>query len=306
MKKATMKDIAKLANVSVATVSYVLNNATNQTIPEHTRSLILNIAKELNYIPNLAARSLINKKSGLIGILINKEDNQPYWKSLSYSSFVNRLENQLTKAGYHTLLISLDSTNPSLDVIVERKLDAVFLIDVKDELFYNISTKFTEGIPLILLDSLIDDKLFNYIIYDYETAIAEALKSIDGSTMLVIEDFCNKALVKEIQLLSGLPAEHIFIAKNMKELEHFAQTSTFDNIVVINEFISNYLYQTNKFKQIVTICSCYCPEILPSTMDKISFEADRSVVAFQLMEKLITDHSYKPFESNKFLIKVVK
>lgn len=57
MKKATMKDIARQANVSVATVSYVLNNVKNQTIPDPTRQIILQIARELNYVPNLAARS---------------------------------------------------------------------------------------------------------------------------------------------------------------------------------------------------------------------------------------------------------
>lgn len=59
-EKATMKDIARQANVSVATVSYVLNNVKNQTIPDPTRQSILQIARELNYVPNLAARSWSN------------------------------------------------------------------------------------------------------------------------------------------------------------------------------------------------------------------------------------------------------
>ncbi|GAV10816.1 LacI family DNA-binding transcriptional regulator [Paenibacillus sp. NAIST15-1] len=62
MKKPTMKDIAQRANVSVATVSYVLNNVDNQTIPESTRCKITQIAKELDYTPNLTARSLARKK----------------------------------------------------------------------------------------------------------------------------------------------------------------------------------------------------------------------------------------------------
>lgn len=57
-----MKDIAIRANVSVATVSYVLNRVDNQTIPEKTRRQIMELAKELRYIPNLAARSLANQK----------------------------------------------------------------------------------------------------------------------------------------------------------------------------------------------------------------------------------------------------
>ena len=306
MKKATMKDIARLANVSVATVSYVLNNVANQTIPENTRSLVLNIAKELNYIPNLAARSLIKRKSGLVGILVNKENNPPYWKSFSYHSFVERLEKHLTAAGYHTLLISMNASHPSLDVIVERKLDAVFLIDVKDEMFYNISSKFTEGIPLILLDSLIEDKLFNHIIFDYRTAIIEATKKVGHSTALVMENFNNKALVQEIQLASGLPAENIFVAESIEGLEQFVNNVTFENIIVLNEFIGNYIYQTKKFNKVVVICTCHYPEILPESIDKIIYEDDRSTLAFDLMKKLISVTHSKPFKDNKFLIEVVK
>ncbi|WP_425415397.1 LacI family DNA-binding transcriptional regulator [Paenibacillus glacialis] len=58
-----MKDIASRANVSVATVSYVLNNVDNQTIPETTRSQILRLAAELHYIPSLTARSLQSTSS---------------------------------------------------------------------------------------------------------------------------------------------------------------------------------------------------------------------------------------------------
>lgn len=306
MKKATMKDIAKLANVSIATVSYVLNNVANQTIPESTRSLILEAAQELNYIPNLAARSLIKRKSGLIGILISKENNSPFWKSFAYHSFVNRLEKLLTTAGYHTLLITLDPAHPSLDIIVERKLEAVILIDVKDELFYNISSKFTEGIPLILIDCLIEDKLFNHIIYDYRSAIVEAANKIDGATALVMEDFHNKALVREIQSLSGLPADNIFIAESMGGLEHFIKHTTFDNLIIINEFIGNYIYHTKQFNNLVVICTCNYPEILPPTLAKVIYEEDKSTTAFELMNRLISVTDSSGIKDNKFLIRVLQ
>jgi LacI family transcriptional regulator len=52
-----MKDIAKLANTTSATVSYALNNK-NTDIAKDTKEKILQIAKNLNYRPNLNARSL--------------------------------------------------------------------------------------------------------------------------------------------------------------------------------------------------------------------------------------------------------
>ena len=64
----TLKDIAKKAKVSTATVSYALNNTGN--ISQETRQRILKIADELNYQPNKIAKSLRVKRTHTIGILI--------------------------------------------------------------------------------------------------------------------------------------------------------------------------------------------------------------------------------------------
>ena len=58
--KATQDDVAKRAGVSVATVSYVMNGRKNgrSRIPDATKQLVLDSARELNYLPNLAARDL--------------------------------------------------------------------------------------------------------------------------------------------------------------------------------------------------------------------------------------------------------
>lgn len=56
-----IKDIAKKAGVSISTVSYALNGSPKVT--EKTRKRIMTIANELNYIPNMAARTLKNKRN---------------------------------------------------------------------------------------------------------------------------------------------------------------------------------------------------------------------------------------------------
>ena len=62
----TIKDIAKLANVSHTTVSRALNNS--PLINEETKKKIKEIAKELNYVPNYNAKSLVLHKSYTIGL----------------------------------------------------------------------------------------------------------------------------------------------------------------------------------------------------------------------------------------------
>lgn len=65
---ATIKDVAKEAGVSVATVSRVLNQ--NGYVQENTRKMVEAAIKKLNYLPNEVARSLYFQKSKLIGLII--------------------------------------------------------------------------------------------------------------------------------------------------------------------------------------------------------------------------------------------
>src|SRR5258708_38199659 len=64
--RPTKADVARLANVSAATVSYVLNNVAGQTISVQTRAAGHAAAKELGYRPNLAARNLAVGASGVV------------------------------------------------------------------------------------------------------------------------------------------------------------------------------------------------------------------------------------------------
>jgi DNA-binding LacI/PurR family transcriptional regulator len=64
--RPTKADVARLANVSAATVSYVLNNVTSQTISAQTRAAVHDAAKQLGYRPNLAARNLAVGGSGVM------------------------------------------------------------------------------------------------------------------------------------------------------------------------------------------------------------------------------------------------
>ncbi len=70
MTKITIKDIARIANVSVATVSLVLNDKPSRISPA-TRDKIKKIAKEHNYVPNMAARGLVGSATNTIGVIIS-------------------------------------------------------------------------------------------------------------------------------------------------------------------------------------------------------------------------------------------
>jgi DNA-binding LacI/PurR family transcriptional regulator len=70
--RPTKADVAKLAKVSTATVSYVLNNVEGQRISEQTRAAVRNAAAELGYRPNLAARNLAVGGSGVVLYIVGR------------------------------------------------------------------------------------------------------------------------------------------------------------------------------------------------------------------------------------------
>ncbi|MBX3064459.1 MAG: LacI family DNA-binding transcriptional regulator [Anaerolineae bacterium] len=77
-KRITSKDIAELAGVSRTTVSFVLNNAPGMRIPEETRQRVLEAARQLNYHPNAAARSMVRGRTMVIGLVLCQYPEQVF------------------------------------------------------------------------------------------------------------------------------------------------------------------------------------------------------------------------------------
>ena len=65
-KRVSIKEVAREAGVSTATISYVLNNKKSESISNETVKRVKEAIKKLNYVPNLSARSLVSKRSNLI------------------------------------------------------------------------------------------------------------------------------------------------------------------------------------------------------------------------------------------------
>ena len=65
--KFTIRDVAKLAGVSIATVSRVINN--HSSVSEKTKKRVEEVITRLDYKPDAIARSLVTKKSGMIGVI---------------------------------------------------------------------------------------------------------------------------------------------------------------------------------------------------------------------------------------------
>jgi len=101
---ANIKDVAKRANVSVATVSRVINN--KGYVNEHTRGLVEKAIKDLNYVPNEVARSLFRKSSKIIGIMLYDLKNE------FFNEMISRMEEIIFNNGYQTMICTT-AENPN-------------------------------------------------------------------------------------------------------------------------------------------------------------------------------------------------
>ncbi len=102
MKRSSIKDIARMAGVSVATVSYVLNRKEGVRISDETRKKIFEIAETINYKPNKIARSLKTSQSKLIGLIVADISND------FYSGIARKIEDKALQLGYTLIIGSCD------------------------------------------------------------------------------------------------------------------------------------------------------------------------------------------------------
>ena len=157
-----MKDIARDLGVSVITVSKVLRN--HPDVGDATRERVLARVKELDYRPNLAARSLVTGRTYLIGLVV-PDLLHPFFliaKSLSET---------LRKSGYY-LVVSASDDDPDLEEeeinqLLSHRLDALIIASCRSnvDLFFRIQKQKT---PYVLIDRTLPGLSANFVGTDDE------------------------------------------------------------------------------------------------------------------------------------------
>lgn len=126
--RPTQKDVAKLAGVSTATVSQVINNRTdgNIRISEDTRQKVWDAVRHLGYMPNASARSLRTQKSNLIAVMVPDIAN-PY-----YPEFIRGVQEICWQHDYDLLVYDANDLpereKAFVEAIVRRQVDGVVFI----------------------------------------------------------------------------------------------------------------------------------------------------------------------------------
>lgn len=125
----TIKEIAKEAEVSTATVSMILNNK-DKSISEATRNRVLEIARNRNYVPNTMARSLVTKQTRTIGLIMPDIVN-PFFPEIARGA-----EDRASLSRYSIIYCNTDDNlnreNTYIDILTEKMVDGIIFTHSAD------------------------------------------------------------------------------------------------------------------------------------------------------------------------------
>ena len=147
---ASIRDVAKRANVAACTVSRVLNGTAN--VAPETRMKIEQAMKELNYIPNELARSMFKQKAGIVAMLV-PDIRHPY-----FSSLARHIEDELYKNDCKLMLCSTGD-----DPEREKEYMKILRSNIVDGVIMGVNNQKPEayaefGKPLVMLDYYVNDE----------------------------------------------------------------------------------------------------------------------------------------------------
>lgn len=173
MEKAGLKDIARKANVSLATVSYVINNRTDVKIKPETRRLVLQAAKELNYYPDSIAKSLKTKRAMSVAVITDKD-----LSSFVFTNILSGMVGCFSQRGYSATLSSYDADFQNSDCVLlfrTNKVDGLIFVhcNISEE---QIGWLCREKIPFVIVHNYLTDFPCEIVTADIRPAVLDCLR----------------------------------------------------------------------------------------------------------------------------------
>lgn len=167
----SIREVAKKANVSVSTVSRVINGT--KPVSQELRERVLNVVKESDYRANSLARGLVSKKTKLIGVIIPKISNS------YFSTLLEGIEEVSGNYGYNILLASsnhdLQKEIEYLQIFKERQLDGIIF---SATVFTDLHMKFYKKnrIPNVFVGQKIEETHYPFVTINNYQATYELTK----------------------------------------------------------------------------------------------------------------------------------
>ncbi len=163
MEKVTIKDIAKVANVSYATVSRALSGSPE--IGEATRERILKICDEMKYIPDSVARSMVKRRTNILGV-VTASINNPFMSEL-----IESVEITARERGYSLMVCNssydLQLEKRQFSLLLGRRVDGIIVIPAGRDTAENLSGYSTD-IPVVYVSENLQDGTESFVAVDNE------------------------------------------------------------------------------------------------------------------------------------------
>ncbi|KWX71778.1 LacI family DNA-binding transcriptional regulator [Paenibacillus jilunlii] len=263
--KPTIRDVAKMAEVSISTVSRVMNAP--HTVVESKRSRVIEAIEKLQYQPNAFARGLIYKKSNTLGLLI------PDIENLYFAGVIRGMQDACIKLGYSLMICNTDRDKERMlsyiDTFHEKQVDGI--VYASDVLYPECYEKLTGcRIPFVLVSSHSEEFDVPSVEVDDERAAYDAVKFLIelGHTEIGMIGFNHDNSV------SGPPRYEGFVrALNEAGLEHNVEKVRYAN----HRFEHAYQAAHELFTDYpqVTALFCVADEF---AMGAISYLKDRNIL----------------------------
>lgn len=164
---ATIFDVAEKAQVSIITVSRLLNNP--KLVSARTTEKISRAMEELNYQPSQIARSLVKKQTNTIGVIMSDI------KNTFFNNWFRIVEDYASKHGYNLLLCNTDE-NPAREMkyvklLQSQRVDGLIIIPCSEK---SVDYLLRSNINFILVDRILRQKKTSYVSTDHYLGAYEA------------------------------------------------------------------------------------------------------------------------------------
>ncbi|WP_029232881.1 LacI family DNA-binding transcriptional regulator [Butyrivibrio sp. VCB2006] len=292
-KKATVRDIAAKAGVSVATVSYVLNDKKDTKISDVTRKKVLQVANLLNYsIPEKYKNIDARKGAYTIGVMYTLRPDTPS-RNMEIMSLINLLAGRFFRIGFNCQLIPLESSSEYQKPV--EGLDGIIAIDLEESVFKQMSGQYF--IPILCLDMMINDFLFYQIYTDMES-ISRAASEILGDGFYLVTDKYSNSKYNDY-LISSLPKGKSLFFSDLEEKGF----SVLDGkkVLVYGTQLGMIIKQNAKCKDMLVITSEDAGNYYSPAIKNIHHDIEKKAnLAMNIMmnaieKKFDVKHEYKVF-----------
>jgi LacI family transcriptional regulator len=172
-KNATIRDVARVANVSVATVSRILNDKPD--VSEETRQKVLGVIDEMGYARNMQWKQITSGKTKVITL------HYPYKLSISNQvslHFITGVTTACEERGYslHFVTQSLDE-NSLLDFYRTNQSDGVVLMEIRMD-DWRVKLLRQQNLPFVMIGRCENNDGINYVDYDLQSAVTVAVNHL--------------------------------------------------------------------------------------------------------------------------------